>query len=209
MLGDVEVRAREHEDPLCPVRERRPDLLARDHPLVTLEHGPRLHVGEVGAGVGLGVSLAPDLRPVEDAGQHRELLGVGAEMDDGRAEQALADDADASGAAGARVLLVEDHLLDERRAAAAVLGGPPEPDPTVAAEFLLPLPALVEALVLVARTAAAPHRCEGPAEAAGQPRLRVGAEALLFGGEAQVQVAGRYQTPLVHSARWTLGELRS
>ena len=61
MLRRVGVRAREHEDPLRPVRERRPHLLAGDHPLVAVEHGAGLHVGEVGAGVGLGVALAPDL----------------------------------------------------------------------------------------------------------------------------------------------------
>ena len=126
-------------------------------------------------------------------GQHRAPLLVGAEVHDRRAEQALADDADPARPARARVLLVEDHLLDERRAAAAVLGGPAEADPAVAAELLLPLPALVEALVLVARPAAAAHRRERSVEPVGEPRARIGAEAFLRGGEVQVQAAGRYQ----------------
>ena len=115
-------------------------------------------------------------------GRNRALLLVGAEVHDRRAEQALADDADAARPAGARVLLVEDHLLDERRAAAAVLGRPAEADPAVAAELLLPLPPLVEQLVLVARTAAAAHRRERSVEPIGEPRARVGAEAFLRRG---------------------------
>ena len=115
-------------------------------------------------------------------GRKRTLLVVAAEVHDRRPEQALADDADASRAAGARVLLVEDDLLDERHAAAAVLGGPTEPDPGVAPELLLPLPALVEQLVLVAGTAAPAHLREAAVETVDEPRARLGAEAFLFAG---------------------------
>ena len=101
---------------------------------------------------------------------------------------------DASGSSGACVLLEEDHLLDERGAASAVLGRPAEADPAVAAELLLPRPAFVEAFVLVARAAASAHRRERSVEAVGEPRARVAAEPLLRGGEVQVQAAGRYQS---------------
>ncbi len=46
------------------------------------------------------------------------LLRVGPEVHDRRAEQTFADDADPSRTSAARVLLVEDHLLDERCARA-------------------------------------------------------------------------------------------
>ena len=60
-------------------------------------------------------------------------------------------------------------------------------------ELWLPLPSIVEALVLVARSAAPTNRREPSLQTVGEPRMRVGAEAILFGSEAQVQVAGRYQ----------------
>ena len=181
VLRRVAVGAAQHEDPLRPVRERRPHLLAVDHPLVAVELGAGLHVGEVGAGVGFGVALAPDLGAAQDAGQEAALLRVGAEVHDRGAEQPLADDADAPRPAGARVLLVEDHLLDERGAAPAELGGPAEPDPAVAAELLLPLEPLVEQLVLVARAAAPAHDREPTVETIVEPRPRLGAEAFLVG----------------------------
>ena len=178
-LGALAVGARDHEDPLRPVRERRPDLLPVDDPLVAVEVGACLHVREVGAGVGLGVSLAPDLGAAEDAGEERPFLGVGAEVDDGRPEQPLADDPDPSRTARARVLLVEDHLLEQRRAAAAVLRGPAEADPTVAAELLLPREALVEQLVLVAGPAAPAYDREPTVETIGEPRRARRRESVL------------------------------
>ena len=53
---------------------------------------------------------------------------------------------------GARVLLVEDHLLRGRRAAAAVLDRPAEARPAGGGQVLVPREALVEGLVLAART---------------------------------------------------------
>ena len=47
------------EDVVGEVAGRGPDLLAVDDPLVAVEHGPAAEVAEVGAGVGLGVALAP------------------------------------------------------------------------------------------------------------------------------------------------------
>ncbi len=125
-------------------------------------------------------------------GRNAPLLVVAAEVHDRRSEQALADDADPARSAGACVLLEEDDLLEEGRAAPAVLGRPAEPDPVVAAELLLPRPALVEELVLVARSAAAPHLGERAVESVGEPRARVGAEAFLVGGETEVQARGPY-----------------
>ena len=158
MLRRVPVRPAEHEAPVGPLRERRPHLLTGDHPLVAVALGAGLHVGEVGAGVRLGVALAPDLGAGEDPGEEPALLLVGAEVDDGRPEKPLADDPDAPRALRSRVLLVEDDLLREREAAAAELLGPPDPDPPGLTERALPGGALVEQLVLVARPTAPAHR---------------------------------------------------
>jgi hypothetical protein len=107
-------------------------------------------------------------------------------MHDRRAEQAFADDAHAAGTAGARVLLVEDDLFEQRRAPASELGRPPEADPTVATELLLPFPTFVEQFVFVARAAASAHLREVAVETVGQPRARIGAEAFLRRCEVQV-----------------------
>ena len=154
------------------MRERSPHFLTGDHPFVAVENGAGLDVGEIGAGVGLGIALAPDLGPAQDARQHGSALVVGAEVHDRGPEEPFADDPDPARPAGARVLLEEDHLLHERRAAAAVLGGPTEPDPSVTTQLLLPRPPLVEALVLVAGPAPAAYRREGAVEPVGEPRTR-------------------------------------
>ena len=45
-----------------PVGQRRPDLLAGDEPFVAVTDGFGLDVGEVAAGVGFGIALAPESR---------------------------------------------------------------------------------------------------------------------------------------------------
>jgi hypothetical protein len=192
VLRRIAVGAAEDEDPLRPVRQRSPDLLSLHDPLVAVALGARLDVGQIGARVRLGVALAPDLGAPEDPRKERPLLVVAAEVDDRRSEESLADDADTPRSTRARVLLEEDHLLEQGRAATAVLGRPAEPDPAVAAELLLPCPALVEELVLVARSAPPPHLGERTVEAIREPRARVRAEAFLFGGETEVQARGPY-----------------
>src|SRR3546814_19458531 len=57
----------------------------------------------------------------DDLGQKALLLRVAAERDQRRTDQTLADVPHASRAAGARILLVEDHLLRDRQATAAGL----------------------------------------------------------------------------------------
>ena len=51
----------------------RPDLLPVDDVVVAVAHGARLEAGEIGAGTGLGVALAPRVVP-EDARQEALLL---------------------------------------------------------------------------------------------------------------------------------------
>ena len=111
-------------------------------------------------------------------------------MQDRRADQALADVAEAPRALGPGVLLEPDHLLVQRQAPPAVLDGPADAGPAVGAEVLLPRPALLEQGVLVARAAPAPHDGELADEGVGEPRPRLGPEGLVLGAELQVHVAG-------------------
>ena len=46
-----------------------PDLLAVDHPLVSVESGPRRHTRQVAPGVGLAEALTPELLAPEDRRQ--------------------------------------------------------------------------------------------------------------------------------------------
>ena len=89
----VRVGAHHREAPLRAVRERRPHLLAVDDPLVAVEHGARLHVRQVGAGVGLRVALAPQLLDRLDLREEALLLRLGAVRDQRGREQALAEEA--------------------------------------------------------------------------------------------------------------------
>ena len=69
VLRRVGVGAGEGEDVVGEVTGRGPDLLAVQHPLVAVEFGPEADVAEVGAGVGLGVALAPRVLAGQDPRQ--------------------------------------------------------------------------------------------------------------------------------------------
>ena len=112
VLGPLGVGARQEDPPLRPIGRRGPDLLARDHPLVAVEHGAGGHVGQVGAGLGLAEELAPHLVTPEHGGQVALLLRIGAVREQRRADHADRDGEDAVGHAEAGLLLVEDHRLD-------------------------------------------------------------------------------------------------
>jgi len=60
--------AGEDEQPLAEVGVGRPHLLPVEHPLVTGQPGPGLHVGQIGAGTGFGVPLCPELLDRQDLG---------------------------------------------------------------------------------------------------------------------------------------------
>ena len=170
----------QHEAPVGQVGQRGPGLLPVDHPGVPVQHGPGGHAGQVRPGPGFGVALAPQLADLPDRRQEALLLVRRAERDQGRAEQFLAHDRDPGGRVGPRVLLVEDDLLDQARAAAAVLGGPAEAGPARGGQVLVPGEPLVVPLVLAARAA----RAAQPGELAGQvglqPFAHAGAEVLVL-----------------------------
>ncbi|MNL24644.1 hypothetical protein D3C87_1460870 [compost metagenome] len=114
--------ARQHETPVGLVCQGGPDLLPADQPVLArgIQFRPGLHVRQVRTGARFRIALAPELAAVEDAGQQALLLGRSAEGGECRADQAFADMAHASGATGAGIFLVEDHLLADRQSASAV-----------------------------------------------------------------------------------------
>src|SRR5262249_20258438 len=92
------------------------------------------------------------------------------------------------GRARPRVLLQEDHLLLEGRAAAAVLLRPSEARPAVLPHLALPREAALEHLVLVARAAAADQGRVLAGQRLAEPPPRLRAQRLLFGGAPQAHV---------------------
>ena len=94
---------------------------------------------EVGARLGLGEALAPDLLGGEDRLEEALLLLLGAVGDHDRAAHHEAEHVRRPGRLGARQLLAEDRLLDQRRAAAAVLLRPRDAGPAALVELALPL----------------------------------------------------------------------
>ena len=127
--ADAGIGPAHDEAPVRLVGQGRPDLLARDHPLVAVADGPRLDVGQVAARVGLGVALAPQLGALPDRREEARLLLGRAVVDQGRAEQPLAHDVDPARRRGPGVLLVEDDLLGHGGAPAAVLDRPAQAGP--------------------------------------------------------------------------------
>ncbi len=145
-------------------------------------------VGEVGAGVGLGVALAPDLGARAGC-----RAGTGASARRCRSARS-------SGRAALRRRCrpgpAHRRARTPRRrspARAATRRGrrtPPasQPDPAAAAELLLPRPGAPRSTRARRRGRRGPRTAANASlEPIGEPRARLGAEALVLGGEAQVQ----------------------
>src|SRR5205814_9690530 len=110
--------------------------------------GARLKPGQVAARVRLAEALAPDLLGREERGQVALLLRVGAMRHHDGAAHAEPDDVDRLGRLREDHLVVEDQLLHEAGASAAVLLGPGDADIAGLVELLLPgPPALDEGLL--------------------------------------------------------------
>src|SRR4029079_19296260 len=82
--------------------------------------------------------------------------------------------------------LVEDDLLGQRQAPAAVLLRPRDARPPGAAQRALPRQPLAEQRVRVTRPAAPAHDGELPLELLGEPGPGLLAEGLVLGGEPQI-----------------------
>lgn len=157
------------EAPLGFVGEGGPDLLAGHHPRVVLAHRAGADGGEVGAGAGFAVALAPELLDGADGGQEAGLLFLGAVVDQGGPEELFADVVDAGGGVGEGVLLVEGDLFLDGRAASAVLLRPADAGPAVGGHVPFPGEAFGERLVFAAGSAASFEGGEGAAEVGLQP----------------------------------------
>ena len=90
-----------------------PHLLPADQPLPTAFVKTRLRfdIGQVGAGAGLRVTLAPQVLTAQDTRQVALFLLRGAKGDQGGAGECFADMAHPARTARPGILLVEDHLL--------------------------------------------------------------------------------------------------
>ncbi len=179
----VLVRARDEHAPLGVVRERRPDLLARDDPLVAVAHRARLERGEVGARLRLGEALAPDLVGAQDRLEVAPLLLLGPVRDDGRPAHGEPEHVRGARRLRPGELLVVDGLLDERRPAPAVLLRPRHAGPVVVVQAPLPRPPELEAGDVALGL--------GPGVVVGQPRAQLVAELLLLRCRSQIHGAAR------------------
>ncbi|MNE02812.1 hypothetical protein D3C80_952950 [compost metagenome] len=178
--------ARQHEAPVGLVGQRGPDLLPAYQPALAagIEAGAGLYVGQVRAGAGFGVALAPERLALEDARQQSLALLGRAKSGKGRADQPLADMAHAPRAAGPGVFLVEDHLLADAQAAAAVFGLPAHTHPATGCQLALPGFAFDGEAVLVARAAAKAQRREFALQVRRQPAGNLLAEGFVRRTEA-------------------------
>ena len=115
------------------------------------------------------------------------LLRVGAVLDERGADPRQAHVADAEGRRLlARHLLLEDHLLDERAAAAADVLRPVEADPTFREQILVPLVERRQAREAAFEIAVAARAFRQVITDEG---AHLGAEVFLFGCEGEVHEA--------------------
>ncbi len=128
----------DHERPLGHLSQRGPDLLAGDQPPVADQAGPSGDVGQVGAGIGLGVPLAPVLGAGEDGWNEPILLLQCPVGDDGRAEQGEADVGDAARCPSLDVGLVEDNLFGQGGVTATQALWVVEAQPSARGQLALP-----------------------------------------------------------------------
>ena len=175
----IRIGPAQHVEPVGVGAERHPDLLAVDDPLVAVAHGPGTQARQVRSRARLGEALAPELTHARDGRQEAALLLVGAEVQQGRAEQVPAVNAHPVGRSGSRVLLMEDDLLGQRAPAPAVLPRPGDVEQPRLREQLLPLqPQLPMAVVRDA--ADARMRREFADQMLGQPVANLGPERRLL-----------------------------
>ena len=173
---------RPHEEllELGDVAEARPYLLPGHDELRTVENGAGLEARQVGARVRLGESLTPDDVAAEDAREMVRLLLLAAARDESRTGVVQADEGRRDlGGAGARILLVPDHLLHQARAAPAELARPRDAGPAALEHAPLPGEVVVPALSKVdaGRPRAAWHVRLEPGACVGPERLLGSAEA--------------------------------
>ena len=129
--------AHQAEDHVGVLGQGGPDLRPVDHVMAAVAHCSRGERGEVGAGVGFGIALAPPVAAAQVAGQVAALLRRRAEGDDDRSHQLGAERIDARREAPHQLVL-EDVAADRAPAGAAVLGRPGRRRPALGVENSVP-----------------------------------------------------------------------
>src|ERR1051325_7800522 len=138
MLRLIRFRPTQQEAPVRDIRVARPHLLAADDELVAVAIGACDETAEIRAGARLREPLAPYLFGREQRSQARLALRRGPVVKDRGADHVHGGSAVRARRPGAVELLVEQPALDDRRATAAVLGGPGERPPPALAQLALP-----------------------------------------------------------------------
>ena len=131
------VGAREHEYVRRIVRQRGPGLLPVDDEFVAIEPRLGVQVGEVGAGIGFGIALAPDFLAGEYRRQITAALRFGAEAHQYRPDHEYAVVLKARDAPALH-LLEEDQQFRRGEAHAAVLARPAGRDPALGRHAQVP-----------------------------------------------------------------------
>jgi hypothetical protein len=158
-VGDAVVLRRawvgtgEAKHPIGELRVRSPNLLAVDNEKVADQLRARLERRQIGAGSRLGVALTPDVLGIEDPGQERPLLRLGAVLHQSRADHLDAHHPDHARRPRLEHLFSDDRLAHERLplvgvgiGAAAVLLWPVHGQVARFVELTLPGPQLGDAL---------------------------------------------------------------
>jgi len=142
LLFRARIGAREQENPIRVLSERRPGLLAVDDVVIAVAFRRRLQRGKIGAGAGFGKSLAPPIVEIGDARQELFLLRVGTECVDHRPDHA---DAERQWRGCRRLLqfIQEDILLHGCPAGAAIFPRPMRDGPALLVQNARPFDELV------------------------------------------------------------------
>ncbi|MCY1519810.1 hypothetical protein D9M68_545740 [compost metagenome] len=134
----VRLGADQREAPFGQVRLGGPDLAAVDKPAGGFGAGPGAHGGQVGAGLGLGVALAPDLAAIPDARQEQGLLRGRAEAQQGGREDRVRNAVDGLRRVQARAEFMEGDQCGRGQFAAAVFARPGQGDQIGLAQHAIP-----------------------------------------------------------------------
>src|SRR5262249_8480820 len=131
------IGAAEDKYPVGEMAERRPGFLAVDNVMIALAFGPRLQRGEVGASAGLGIALAPKIRPLKNARQVIIFLLLIAEGHQNRPQHHRPEGRDRQGLRPG-ALLLKNVSLSRGPAGSAVFLRPARGAPSLLEEELLP-----------------------------------------------------------------------
>ena len=136
--------------PVGEVAHGVPRLLPVDHEVVAVLDGARAQRGQVGARVGLGHALRPDLVAAQHRREEARLLLVGAEVHDRRRDVRDADHVHRAGRPRPAHLLHVDELLGDAGATPAVFDRPRRRGPAAVGQHPVPLPQHLEVALDVA-----------------------------------------------------------